>query len=157
MEVLDDEERERVFVFCRGVVGASILRVTLAEVTLRVVLSNKVDRVDLLDDAFATPPGMIVREARLVPLLEGVDTVRLCDAADRFLVAVLATSTVRFTGRDRFALLRVERLEDDWDWDGAGLEGVDAVDLLGRDLEDREDALGAVAAAGVFAGVDRLF
>ena len=155
MEVLDDEERERVFVFCRGVVGASILRVTLAEVTLRVVLPNKVDRVDLLDDAFATPPGMIVREARLAPLLEGVDTVRLCDAADRFLVAVLATSTVRFTGRDRFALLRVERVVDDWD--GAGLEDVDGVDLLGRDLEDREDTLGAVAAAGVFAGVDRLF
>ena len=149
MEVLDDEERERVFVFCRGVVGASILRVTLAEVTLRVVLSNKVDRVDLLDDAFATPPGMIVREARLAPLLEGVDTVRLCDAADRFLVAVLATSTVRFTGRDRFALLRVERVVDDWD--GAGLEGVDGVDdLLDREFEDR-DALGAAGA-----GVDRL-
>ena len=149
MEFWNDEERERVFVFCRGVLGAWILRVTLAEVTLRVVLPNKVDRVDLLDDAFATSPGMTVREARLELRDEEVDTVRFCDAVDRFLVAVLATSTVRF------ALLRVERLVDDWD--GVGLEGVDAVDLLGRELEDREDALGAVVAAGVFTGVDRLF
>ena len=149
MEVFTDEERERVFVFCRGVAGASILRATLAEVTLRFVVPGKIDRVDLLDDAFPAMPVVIVREARLAPLLEGVDTVRVCDAADRLLVAVLATSTVRFTGRDRFALLRVERVVDDWD--GAGLEGVDGVDdLLDREFEDRD----ALEAAG--AGVDRL-
>ena len=150
MEFWNDEERERVFVFCRGVLGAWILRVTLAEVTLRFVVLGKVDRVDLLDDALLAMPVVIVREVRLVPLLEGVVTERLCDGADRFLVAVLATSTVRFTGRDRFALLRVERVVDDWD--GAGLEGVDGVDdLLDREFEDR-DALGVAGA-----GVDRLF
>jgi hypothetical protein len=111
LEVWVDEERERVFVFCRGVAGASILRATLAEVTLRFVVPGKVDRVDLLDDFFRALTGAIVREVRLVPLPEGVDTVCLCDAADRLLVAVLATSTVRFTGRDGVALLRDERLE----------------------------------------------
>ena len=143
MEFWNDEERERVFVFCRGVLGAWILRVTLVEVTLRFVVLGKVDRVDLLDDALLALPVVIVREVRLAPLLEGVVT-------ERLLVAVLATSTVRFTGRDRFALLRVERLEDDWD--GAGLEGFDWVDdLLDREFKDR-DALGAAGA-----GVDRLF
>ena len=104
---------------------------------------GKVDRVDLLEDALLAFPVVIVREVRLAPLLEGVVT-------ERLLVAVLATSTVRFTGRARFALLRVERLEDDWD--GAGLEGFDWVDdLLDREFEDR-DALGVAVA-----GVDRLF
>ena len=102
--------------------------VTLAGVALRVVVLGKVDWVDLLDDAFATLPGMIVREVRLEPLAEEVDTVRVCGAADWLLVAVLATSTVRLTGRVRVALLRVERLEDVWD--GADIEGVDGVDLL---------------------------
>ena len=102
--------------------------VTLAGVALRVVVLGKVDWVDLLDDAFATLPGMIVREVRLEPLAEEVDTVRVCGAADWLLVAVLATSTVRLTGRVRVALLRVERLEDVWD--EADTEGVDGVDLL---------------------------
>ena len=78
---------------------------------MRFVMPGKVDRVDWPDDAFAIRPGMIVREARLEPLPERADTVRVCDAADRLLVAVLATSTVRFTGRDGVALLRDERLE----------------------------------------------
>ena len=149
MEVWVDEERERVFVFCRGVVGAWILRVTLAEVALPLEDPGKVDRIDLLEDALLALPDVIVREVRLVaPLLEGVVTVRLCDAEERLLVGVLATSTVRLTGRDRFALLRVERLEVDWD--GAGFGGVAAVDRLDREFEDC-DARGAVA------GVDRLF
>ena len=105
MEVWVDEERERVFVFCRGVVGAWILRVTLAEVALPLVVPGKVDRIDLLEDALLALPGVIVREVRLAPLLEGVDTVRLCDATERLLVGLLATSTVRLTGRDRVALL----------------------------------------------------
>ena len=113
MEFWNDEERERVFVFCRGVLGAWILRVTLAEVALPLVVTGKVDRVDLLDDALLALPVVIVREVRLAPLLEGVVTERLCDRADRLLVAVLATSTVRLTGCDRFALLRIERLEID--------------------------------------------
>jgi hypothetical protein len=75
-------------------------------------MPGKVDRVDWPDDAFAIRPGMIVREARLEPLPERADTVRVCGVADdRLLVAVLATSTVRFTGRDGVALLRDERLE----------------------------------------------
>ena len=115
---------------------------------MRLVVPGK---VDLLDDAFATLPGMIVREARLEPLWERVGTVRVCDAADRLLVAVLATSTVRLTGRGRVALLRVERLEATWD--GTDFGAVDAVDLLDREFEDR-DALGAL---GAVAGVDRLF
>ena len=82
MEFWNDEERERVFVFCRGVAGASILRATLAEVTLRFVVPGKFDRVDLLDDLFLALTGAIVREVRLVPLPEGVDTVFLCDAAE---------------------------------------------------------------------------
>ena len=105
MEVWVDEERERVFVFCRGVVGAWILRVTLAEVALPLEDPGKVDRIDLLEDALLALPGVILREVRLAPLLEGVFTVRLCDAEERLLVGVLATSTVRLTGRDRVALL----------------------------------------------------
>ena len=150
-----DEERERVFVFCRGVLGAWILRVTLAEVALPLVVPAKVDRVDLLEDALLALPGVIVREVRLAPLLEGVVTVRLCDATERLLVGVLATSTVRLTGRERVALLRVEWLETERE--DLDLEGVGVVDRLGLELEDREDALGAVDAAGVFAGFDRLF
>ena len=106
MEVWVDEERERVFVFCRGVVGAWILRVTLAEVALPLVDPGKVDRIDLLEDALLALPGVFVREVRLVaPLLEGVVTVPLCDATERLLVGLLATSTVRLTGRERVALL----------------------------------------------------
>jgi hypothetical protein len=105
LEVWVDEERERVFVFCRGVVGAWILRVTLAEVALPLEDPGKVDRIDLLEDALLALPGVILREVRLAPLLEGVVTVRLCDAEERLLVGVLATSTVRLTGRDRVALL----------------------------------------------------
>jgi hypothetical protein len=105
LELWVDEERERVFVFCRGGVGAWILRVTLAEVALPLVVPGKVDRVDLLEDALLALAGVIVREVRLAPLLEGVDAAYLCDATERLLVAVLATSTVRLTGRDRVALL----------------------------------------------------
>ena len=148
LEVLADEELDVIFIFCRVLVWGSILRVTLAEVVLRVVelgkidwvdflddvfaallgmivlevrlelfaglillltlagvvlrvvALGKVDRVDLLDDAFAALPGMIVLEVRLELLAEEVDTVRVFGAADWLLVAVLATSTVRFTGRE---------------------------------------------------------
>jgi len=101
-----DEGRERVFVFSRRVLGVWILPVTLAEVALSPVVPAKVDRIDLFEDALLALPGVIVREVRLVaPLLEGVVTVRLCDATERLLVGLLATSTVRLTGRDRVALL----------------------------------------------------
>ena len=110
---MPNDERDGIFVFCRVVVRGSILRITLAEVTFRVALPGELDRVDLLGDAFTTPPGVIVRETRLERLTEGVDTVRLCDAKDRLLVAVPATSTVRLTGRERVVLLRFERLEVD--------------------------------------------
>ena len=148
MEVWADEERDRVFVFCRGVAGASILRATLAEVTLRLVVPGEIDRVDLLDDAFATLPGMIVREERLEDFVPKVDDVLVWTEGARVFEVLLATSTVRLTGRDRVALLGVERLETARD--GADLEGVVADDLLDREFEDC-DARGAVA------GVDRLF
>lgn len=105
LEVWFDEGRERVFVFCREVLGAWILRVTLAEVALPLVVPAKVDRFDLLEDALLALPGVIVLELRLAPLLEGFVTVCLCDATERLLVGVLATSTVRLTGRERVALL----------------------------------------------------
>ena len=54
-----------------------ILLVTLVGVALRVVALGKVDRVDLLDDAFAALLGMIVLEVRLELLVEEVDTVRV--------------------------------------------------------------------------------
>ena len=128
---------------------------TLAEAALPLVVPAKVDRIDLLEDALLALPGVIVRELRLTPLPEGGDTVCLCDATKRLLVGVLAASTVRLTGRERVALLRVGRLETERE--DLDLEGVGVVDRLGLELEDREDALGAVDAAGVFAGFDRLF
>ncbi|MFZ9033574.1 MAG: hypothetical protein ACO21J_06445 [Anaerohalosphaeraceae bacterium] len=100
-----DEGRERVFVFSRRVLGVWILPVTLAEVALSPVVPAKVDRIDLLEDALLALPGVIARELRLATLLEGGDTVCLCDATKRLLVGELATSTVRLTGRERVALL----------------------------------------------------
>ena len=100
-----DEGRERVFVFSRRVLGVWILPVTLAEVALSPVVPAKVDRIDLFEDALLALPGVIARELRLATLLEGGDTVCLCDATKRLLVGELATSTVRLTGRERVALL----------------------------------------------------
>jgi len=75
----------------------------------------------------------MVLDVRLDELLPAEAT--LLDEAVRLFDVGLATSTVRFTGRDRVALLWVERLETGRDGDG--------FDCTERDLEDGVDALGA--------------
>ena len=70
-EVLADEELKGVFLFCRAVVWGSILRVTLAEVTFRFVVSGEVDRIALLGDVFDTVADVIFWETRL-ELLAGL-------------------------------------------------------------------------------------
>jgi hypothetical protein len=90
--------------------------------------------------------GTIVRDARLL-LPPTVEDVRARTEAEGVCVLLEATSTVLFTGRDRVALPRLERLEADEDRAGCG--DIGAVDLLAREFEDGNDVL--------VAGADCLF
>ena len=154
-DVLVVEERDVVLVFFGVSLRGSILRATLDEVTflffgLAVGVAFLTEFFTLLrDDAF---PGTIVRDARLEVLLPTVDRDVWTEEV-RGLELLAAISTVRFTGRERVVLLRFERLEVDWDRTGFGAVG--AVDLLDREFEGCDDALGAVAAGRVGAGAGR--
>jgi len=136
-------------VFCEGVVrvflervstGGSILRVTLDGVAcsvFRAAAGVVLFSADLDAPWDAVSPGVTVRDARLL-LTEGV---RLLEEGWLFVLRS-ATSTVRFTGCERVALLRLEGA----DWGGAGC----GADCTGRDCE----GVGERVARGAVAGVD---
>lgn len=69
---------------------------------------------------------MIVRDARLLLLFPVVDVDLVLAEEERVFAGLVATSTVRFTGRDRVALLLDELLAVDLD----GVAVLEVVDLL---------------------------